>query len=177
MFWALAAFTTIAMLGLALFAIGTTLPSEHVATVRARYAASPTAVWAIIGNPLAAGSWRKDIRTIEQLPDREGQKAWKEVSRSGSVTYVLVESTPERGLITRIADDSLPFGGQWEFSLRPAGTGAELTISERGFVKPPFFRVMARYVFGYTLSMVAYHDALATKLGEQVSPEIVADGR
>jgi len=176
MITALLVFGVLVAIVIIALAIGASLPREHVATVKARYAANPAAVWAVIGNPLAASSWRKDVKKIETLPDRDGNKTWKEHSSSGAVTFVLTESIAERRMVTRIGDDSLPFGGQWEFDLQPTGTGSELTISEHGFVKPAFFRLMARFVFGYTGAMEAYLTALGAKLGERVSPTIVAAG-
>ena len=174
---ALVALAVVVAIVLAIVGVGSALPREHVATVRARFAASPHATWMVISDPLGASTWRTDVKSIEALPDRDGRRAWREVSGSGTVTFVLAETTPERAMVTRIADDDLPFGGQWEFALHQSGAGSELTITERGFVKPALFRFMARYVFGYTSTMKGYLIALGARLGEQVSPEVMVSGR
>lgn len=177
MSWALIALGAVAVVGGVAAAIGSTLPRDHVATVRARFAASPAAVWAIIADPLSAASWRGDVKKVVALPDRNGQKSWSEETGNGTVTYVLAVSDPPRAMTTRIVDEALPFGGQWEFVLQASQQGSELTITERGFVKPALFRFMARYIFGYTSTARDYLVALGVKLDEQTTPEIVSAGR
>lgn len=157
--------------------IGSSLPREHVAVVRARYAAPLAAVWALLSDPYAASTWRKDVKRVEKLPDINGHPAWKEESGFGLITYELVESTEGVSRTTRIADESLPFGGQWEHRLTPSGSGTELVITERGHVKPALFRFLSRYVFGYTSTLKGLMTELGTKLGERVEPEVVQSGK
>jgi hypothetical protein len=156
--------------------IGSNLPREHVATVRARYAAPPAAVWALLSDPQAATGWRKDVKRVEKVPDINGHPAWKEESGFGLITYELVESTEGVSRTTRIADESLPYGGQWEYRLAAAGSGTELVITERGHVKPALFRFLSRYVFGYTGTLKGLMSELGAKLGETVEPEVVQSG-
>lgn len=157
--------------------IGARLPRDHVATVRVRLMAPPDTVWAVLADPYAAVSWRKDVRKVERIPDIGGHEAWTETTSSGVIAFELTESTPTRRRITRIADESLPFGGQWEYDLAPSGAGTDLTITERGFVKPALFRFMAHHVFGYTATMRDYLIALGAKLGAQVVPEVIVSGK
>ncbi len=157
--------------------IGRRLPREHVATVRASYRAAPSVIWSIISDPIHSGSWRKGLTAVDSLPAVDGHLAWKEVSASGTVHYAVAESIPERRLVTRITSPGLPYGGQWEYSVASAGTGTELTITERGFVNPPLFRVMTRLFFGFTSTLEAYHRSLAARLGETVAIEIITTGR
>ena len=39
-----------------------------------------------------------------------------------------------------------PFGGRWLITLARAGDKTRVTIREEGFVKPPIFRVLSKYV-------------------------------
>lgn len=48
--------------------------------------------------------------------------------------------------------------------------GALVTVTERGFVRNPIFRFLARFVFGYSSTLDAYLKALGKKFGEDVSP-------
>jgi hypothetical protein len=166
----------VALVGVAII-VGSNLPREHVATVRARYVAPPTAVWALISDPYSAGSWRKDVKRVEKVPDINEHPAWKEESGFGLITYELVESTVGVSRTTRIADESLPYGGQWEYRLTPSGSGTELVITERGHVKPALFRFLSRYVFGYTGTLNTLMTELGAKLGEQTEPEVVQSGK
>jgi hypothetical protein len=157
--------------------IGANLPRDHVAVVRARYAAPVDSVWAVLNDPLSSATWRKDIKRVEKLPDINGHLTWREEAGFGPAAYELVESVDRASRVVRIVDDSLPFGGQWEYRLKPAGSGTEVELTERGFVKPALFRFMARYLFGYSGTMRDYLRDLGTRLGEQVTPEIVASGK
>lgn len=177
MIWALTALGVVLALVLGIVAFGSTLSREHLATVRITLAASPSSVWALISDPINAGSWRKDVKKVEALPDRDGRRAWREVSGNGAITFVLAASVAERSMVTRIDDNELPFGGQWEYALERTGNATVLTVTERGVVKPALFRFMSRYVFGYTSTMEGFLAALAIRLGETAAPEVLASGR
>ncbi len=153
--------------------LGAALPPDHVVSVRARYAANPEAVWAVLADVAAAPSWRSDVRSVELLAPIDCKVAWRETSKQGAISYVMVEFDPPHRMVTRITNDDLPYGGQWEFTLAPHGGGTELTITERGFVKPAFFRFMARYVFGYTSTITTTQRALGRRFDETVTPEVV----
>lgn len=176
MAWILVPIGLLVIVAVIAIAIGSGLPREHVATVRIRLAAAPAAVWAVLDDPLSAAAWRRDLKSVDALPDVGGRRSWREVTPSETITYVLDESTPLQSRTTRIADENLPFGGQWEFSLAAEGTGTVVTVTERGFVAPALFRFMARYVFGYTKTLEDYLGALATHLNEKATPEVVASG-
>jgi hypothetical protein len=175
--WILLAVAFLAIIIALTVLIGPRLPRDHVATVRASYRAAPSVIWSIISDPIHSGSWRKGLKSVDPLSSADGHMAWREVSASGTVDYAVTESIPERRLVTHITSPGLPYGGQWEYSLAPAGTGTELTITERGFVNPPLFRVMARLFFGFTSTLEAYHRSLAARLSETVAIEIITTGR
>jgi hypothetical protein len=76
-----------------------------------------------------------------------------------------VDREPPRRLVTRIADPDLPFGGTWTFELTPAGSGTSLTITERGQIRHPIFRAVARFVLGYGATMETFLDELRARIG------------
>jgi hypothetical protein len=78
--------------------------------------------------------------------------------------FVIVEQAPPRRLVTRVADPELPYGGTWTFELEPEESGTRLTITERGQIHNPIFRVIARFVFGYAATMESYLDELEARL-------------
>ena len=81
-------------------------------------------------------------------------------------------------LVTRIADDKLPFGGTWDYAITPDGGGASVvTITEHGAVYNPVFRFVSRFVFGHTATMDAYLRALGKKFGGEVTPSMVTIAR
>lgn len=73
-------------------------------------------------------------------------------------------------LVGRIASTDVPFGGTWTFQVAPDGSGARVTITERGWVSNPIFRFVSRFVIGETATMDTYLRALGKRFGEKVSP-------
>ena len=153
--------------------IGALLPKAHVASMSARYAAAPDALWRSLFNVRAFPQWRTDIARVELLPDEDGKLGWREHGKNDAITYRLEASEPPRRLVTRIADKKLPYGGTWTYELVPDGSGTRLTITERGEIYNPIFRFVSRFFLGYTSSIEGMLRALGTKHGETVVPETV----
>lgn len=177
MFLLLVSFVLFAALSLVMVVLGGRIPPEHLAVVRARYAASPETVWAIVSAPLDAASWRPDLHGVDRLPSPDGALKWREWSRRRSVDFEALPALAGQRFSARIAQDDLPFAGQWDYEVAAAGAGTALVITERGLIRPTIIRVLARYAFGYTRTLTSYHRALASRLGERVDIEIVQDGR
>ena len=88
------------------------------------------------------------------------------------MTYEITEMQPPHKLVSKIADDDLPFGGRWTYELRESeGGGTRITITENGKIYNPIYRFMARYLFGYHATLENYLKALGMKFGEEVSFE------
>ena len=168
--WALFILAGIVVLAGLVALIGAMLPVRHHAARRARYRASPEAVYAVLAGP---PDWRTGVTSFGLLPDETGRKRWWEQDTHGQrVTFELMEDTPPRRLATRIADRSLPFGGTWTFDIaRESGGGSEVRIAEDGEVYNVIFRFMARFIFGYTGSIDTYLRDLGAKFGESVNIE------
>lgn len=153
----------LAALVLVVALVGAALPRSHVASRGAHVARPPEEVWRTITDVSEFPRWRPDVSAVEHLPDREpgGRASWRETGPNGRITYELVETDPPRRLVTRIADDALPFGGSWTYDLAPAPDGGTtVTITEHGDVRNPIFRFMSRFVFGHHATMEAYLKAL-----------------
>ena len=151
--------------------IGSLLPQNHVASLSARYAARPDAIWASLTDIQGFPQWRPGIVRVEPLPDENGQRGWREHQKHDAVSYRVVESEVPRKLVARIADQGLPYGGTWTYELAPVDSGTRLTITERGEIYNPIFRFIARFVIGYTGTMNGVLRALGAKHGETITPE------
>lgn len=115
-----------------LFGYGKTLPAAHVVSRSRRISARPEVIWGLINDPVATNGWGGDANTE------------------------VVEQDEPRLLTTKIVGESA-FGGTWTFEIAPDGHDASnVTITERGEVYNPMFRVLSRYVFGHTRSIEAY---------------------
>jgi len=150
--------------------VGAMLPRDHHATRKARYRVSPEAMYAVLAGP---PDWRTGVKSFGLLPDQDGRKRWwEEDSHGHKITYELVEAKPPQRLVTRIAEQGLPFGGGWTFEIAPLPGGAtELRIREDGEIYNVIFRFLARFFFGYTGSIETYLRDLGAKFGEPVAME------
>ena len=156
-----------------LFVVGSLLPREHRATCRANFGASAETLFAVLVDVEAHPSWRTGVKSVRRIEPVDGKPAFVEESSQGSIRFVVEASEPPRRLVTRVADDTLPYGGTWTFALVPGAAGTTLAITEDGFVDPALFRALARFVFGHHSTMERYLADLATKLGETATVERV----
>jgi hypothetical protein len=171
--WFLIIAAAFAILMFIIVLLGSILPRNHVATRSAYFHRSPVELYAAIYEIDSALTWRTDISQVETLAPRARHRCFRETTKHGKVTYLVVaEQAPEK-LILKIADDNLPYGGTWTYDLIPKGSGTVLQITERGEIKNVIFRCLARFVFGYTASMETRLSDLGRKFGELtvVSPE------
>ncbi len=125
-------------------------------------------MWAAITAVDDFPHWRSGVAAVTPVEAEGGGRRWREheSARPGDrgITYEVVEATPPRRLVTRIADAGLPFGGRWEYEITPEAGGSRLTITEHGEVYNPLFRFMSRFVFGHTATIDKYLAALERKL-------------
>jgi uncharacterized protein YndB with AHSA1/START domain len=145
---------------------GAVLPREHVVTRSADLRASPQAVWTLISEPDKFPSWRSSVTSVEVLSSANEPAKWVESSGSDRLKLAVVEAKSRETLVTRIDDDKLPYGGTWTFTLRPSAgeAGSHLEITEQGFVNPPPFRFLAKFVFGHATTIERYLADLRKRL-------------
>lgn len=138
-------YVLIAVVGVigAIFVTGAALPRDHSATRSAEVGGPPEAVFAKIADFKNRPSWRKGLQQVTIEPG--GRFVVED-----SLRYEILENAAPRRLVTRIADDTLEFGGTWTIDVQAAPGGSRVTVREDGFVKSPVFRFFSRFVFGHT---------------------------
>ena len=156
---------------LAVVAVGATLPKHHDAARRVTLPVGQAEVWATLTDVAAYPSWRPRVRAVEVLGT--DPLSWRETGRDGKITFELTEADEPRRLVTRITDESLPFGGSWTYLLEPSESATTVTVTEHGEVRNPLFRFVSRYVMGHTATIDAYLTALGGHFGHAVTPETV----
>ena len=168
--WVLIALGVIVGLILLIGLVGMLIPKSHVASRKARFSQTPQTVWDAITDFQGQTSWRTSLTKVERLPDRDGNAVWRETSkRTGPLTMMIMTSDPPHRLVSQIVDNK-SFGGTWTYEITSTDAGCELTITERGEIYNPIFRVFARFVFRYTATMETYLKQLGAKFGEDVEP-------
>jgi hypothetical protein len=128
---------------------------------------APEEVWQVIRDFAAAPQWHPEIKTVERLADKNGHEVWRETDRRGyPVLLETIEALAPTRLVRQLSDEDGPFVGQWEFDLQPAPQGSRITLTERGQIANPFFRVMFWAFMTPTFYLEMYLRALAAKLGD-----------
>lgn len=151
-------------------------PRHHHAASTVVLQTPQDSVWAVLLDMEHSPSWRRDVTGVKRLPDRDGQPVWEQLSDEGSWALVLTTIEPPTRLVATVADTTQGFGGTWTYTLAPdsasggATAGTRVTIAESGFVDPPLFRFLARYVFGLHTAQRAYLRDLGRRFGQKVEP-------
>lgn len=169
MLWLLAPVAALTSLALIIVAVGLSIPRQHTASRTLRTRQSPETIWSTITDYAGQPAWRKDLKTVERLPDKDGREVWREVYKEGSpLTMETTEAIAPSRLVRTIRDEGGPFSGRWEYEIKPdAGGGSSLTVTEHGEVPNPFFRFVSRFIIGHTYFMERFQKELAAKFGEE----------
>ena len=149
----------------ALWAIGMMLPVSHVASGTRTLPRAAADVYRLVSAVEEYPLWWPHVTGVEVLArDDDGRVTFRQTASDGSVVMQVIEQQPPTRFVTRIADAEQPFGGTWTFDLEPQGSSTRLTITERGEVYNPLFRVLSRYVFGHTGTIESFLNAAVRAL-------------
>lgn len=147
---------------------GWMLPRHHHAASTMVLQTPRDSVWAAIFDMEHSPAWRHDITGVKRLADRDGHPVWEQQSPEGAWALVLTTIEPPGRLVATVADTTQGFGGTWTYTLASEGAATRVTIAEDGFVDPPLFRFLARYVFGLHTAQRATLRDLARHFGQKV---------
>lgn len=154
--------------------IGLFLPQHHHAASTVVLKQPPDSVWKVIRNFGAYAEWWPNVKSVERS-DRGDTEVWIQRDKHNQpMPLAVVESAAPTRLVTRIADDKLPFGGTWTYEIAAAPAGSKITVTEDGEIYNPLFRTVSRFVMGYHGTMDGYLRALGRRLGEDVEPRHVS---
>ena len=169
--YALIVLGALVALVLLVVAVGAMLPVKHRASRQVTLHQPPEKVFALINDPTTFPAWRGKVKgskemKVEILPEQNGHRMFRETGADGTILYEVVSSQPNKSLVTRIADPSLPFGGRWTYELLPAGDSTTLRITEDGEVYNPVFRFASRFIFGHSATIDQYLRDVARRFGD-----------
>ena len=146
--------------------IGLILPKAHRATHMARFKQRPEEIFALIAGPQ---DWRGVKRT--ELASDGGVRRWSEEAGWHAVTFEQTANEPPYRFGSKIVDKGLPYSGNWTWEITATDEGCTCRITEEGEVSNPIFRVVGRFVIGYTKTIDDYLNALGKKFSEPVKIE------
>jgi uncharacterized membrane protein len=166
--WILLSLGFLVLIVAAIALIGLLLPRDHVASTTTTVMAPADSVWQTLVDVGEYPRWRREVRSVDVLSS-EGALRWREHTSDGTITFERSEEQRPRLLVTRVADETLPFGGTWTYELTPDTQGTRVTITERGYVTNPLFRFMARFIFGHHRTQEDFLRALGRRFGHDVT--------
>jgi uncharacterized protein YndB with AHSA1/START domain len=145
---------------------GAALPEAHVVSRTVTVGAPPSRIFARLADMGSWPEWNHVVKAVRTPPRPDGRTVFLVKDLNGETPMEIIEKVPDRRVVTRIVDEGLPFGGTWTWDLEREGGGTRVSVVERGRVYNPFFRFMARYVFGHYRTMDAYLHEVRQTFGE-----------
>jgi len=134
--------------------MGSMLPHVHTASASVEIAAPQARVWQLLEDIHTQPTWRTGLLAVELTAPENGHPCWTEVQKHMRMPLCEDVASPPSTRIVRIADPSLPFGGDWVYQLQPIDANAmRLTITENGTTGPALFRFIGHYIYGEDASI------------------------
>ncbi len=150
--------------------VGLCIPRTHRASRSVRIAKPIGEVWQAVHDAARQPEWRKDVQNVAILPLQDGKMVVRELNDFGTLTYIYEVDEPPHRLVGRLLDEGQGYGGSWTYELVPEAGGTRVTVTEDGWISNPFFRFMARFIFGYDATLDRYLVALGRRFDERVVP-------
>jgi hypothetical protein len=157
-------FIAVAVVIVAVMAIGTMLPKRHIVSRSAVFHAGAEKLFSLANGTQA---WRPDVKTCT-ITEHNGQRYQQETDRHGHAILYEVEAADSDRIVRRIATHGLPFGGSWTITFTPEDGKTRVRITEDGEVYNPVFRFISKFVMGETATIDAYLKAMGKTVGEDV---------
>lgn len=163
----------LAMLAVAVTIAGMFIPREHSFSRSVKLAQPPETVWAVVFDYAGQPAWRKDVKSVERMPDQNGRPLWKITTTHGSHGYLrTAEAVAPQRLVIDHPDEQGVSLLTWRIEIVPSDGGSRVTIHERGDFGNPYTRFMVRYVLGQTKFVDDYLTYLSQKFGGAAAIEL-----
>jgi len=127
-------------------------------------------LFAVLVTPETYPEWRTGVTGV----DRPDSDRFTVHGPDGAVTYRIVDRTPSSRLVIAVDDPDQVFSGTWTYELEPDGPEGRVTrvrITERGEVRNPVFRAIARVTMDPAESIETFLKDLGQRYGQDVTIE------
>jgi len=159
------------------YVVGRRMPREHTVSSRIQLTAPRDSVWTVLRAFGDYPAWDADFRSSVRGNPHRGHEVW--VQKVGGMTMRLSlneVNAPSRLVTEVVTDEQSQWGGVWTYDVAANGALTEVTITEQGWIKSPFFRVLMK-VMGPHSTMDGVLKHLGVRFGETVTPEhLTMDG-
>jgi len=160
--WLLTIVLLLVALLIVAYGLGKHLPAEHTSVASATIAAPQAKVWALLVNVDAYPTWRRDLKSVDELPTDTGRRRWIEHYKHSDMSFILDDNQPMTSRVVRLEPDGGSFDGSWVFQLLPLDDGrTTVTIIEHGHIYSPLYRFTEHYILGDNFQQRRYLADLA----------------
>lgn len=153
----IAAFVILAVLFFALIVvriIGGSLPREHSAEQSTVIGISPEQIYTLVKEVPNYPAWRPSVKKVEVLKADAEHPVFKIWNERRGMPLALISDVPYSILVFEVAEnENAMFGGTWTYAFKEEGDGCRMTLRESGWINPPIFRFLARYIIGHGKSI------------------------
>jgi uncharacterized protein YndB with AHSA1/START domain len=161
-----------ATVGLALlvfYIAGSRMPREHRSQMTAKFAADRASVWDALVDYDAMPHWWPAVKSVRTERLTDGTViTWNTDAHGNEVPFRTAEMAVQVKLVRVITATDQPFGGSWTFELAdtPSG-GTTLTLTEEGWIQPPVYRAVAKWITGLDTTQRDFMVHLGKHLAEK----------
>lgn len=149
-------FGVIIALPACLWVLGHFLPQSHTVSVSQTFDATQEEVYQLVTDIKSYPFWRSNVTKVAFLKTDGEIREWREYYTDNDPLSFRIHKPDSSLVFTEIIGDDLPFGGRWFFNLENRETGTGLTITEKGEVYNPLFRVISKYFMGHDTTIRRY---------------------
>ncbi len=158
-----------------MYAIGKSLPRDHVVGATLHVNKPEEEVFALIRDIGAWGTWDKGITKMMPLDPVNGHTRVRMHMNRNSFVLTLTKEHAPSVLSLEAIDDHKFFEGRWDYHLSREGGGTKIKLTEYGKVLPAIPRAMLKFAGDPAMYLKRHLKQIATHFGE--TPRITDAGR
>jgi uncharacterized protein YndB with AHSA1/START domain len=145
--------------------VGAMMDREHVGHGAMVVAAPIDEVWETISDFDKMSQWAPNFESVRRGSDIKGLPSFEVSGDEYSLTFIITEVVPPKRLVAKLEDHAQNHGGEWTYELATVPGGTQITITERGWTEPAYFRFML-WLFGHDTTIRRYLEALRQQYGD-----------
>ncbi len=172
---------------------GGLLPREHRVSQSAVVAAPPARAFALLADVAGAASWQGDVYEIVPVASAETvsmepaasveptepmastapaaqTEQFREIGKRGAQRVQLISAKSPAELTIARRGGGVAFRGTWHYRLQPVDEGTRITVTERGEIPNPVFRLLSRVIVGRDRALDAQLTALKAHFASPSDP-------
>lgn len=131
------------LVALGLWLVGLLVSPVHREVATQVYRASPEALWSALVDLDGMPQWRRDLDSLERLPQADGRIRWAEVDGGRRRVLERLGAVSEALLVVGEVEGTV----RWIFRLTRTDHGTSLSVAEERAIRNPALRTLVR-IFG-----------------------------